>query len=316
MVDGRVRESAYALGAKQRYLLRRDQLLEVGFDGYELRKWLEQGSLASLLPATYRLTAYPETWEQRVQAADWWGGAGAAACGPTAAALHGLQAYDRSGPVHLSLPTSPKLPRKQRGFDLLLHPGRVLGPWDLEQREGLVFTRIERTLLDLAPTLTPEQLEALVDECLEKGLTHAGRLRACLQRLKGKGRKGTEPFGRLLKLRANTLLRTDSPMETQFLKFLDGLGLKAPRTRYWVSRGTICYRLDLAYVDERVGIEIDSRRFHDGWAERLADMDRQNDLVAWGWRILRFTHKDLNEPERVRRLIRDTLAQSERRSAA
>ena len=315
MGGGRLGEDAYALAEQQRWLLRKDQLQELGFGDWEHRRWRKTKALLPLMPGSYRLGVYPETWEQQVQAALWWGGAGAAACGPTAAALQGIGSYPRRGPIHLSVPNSPKLPR-HRAFELELHPGRVLGAWDLDDRDGLVVTRIERTLLDIASTLAFEELDALIDECLQKGLTHAGRLRACLKRLKSKGRKGTELYGRLLAARSNTLLRTDSPLEARFLKLLDELGLVLPVPRFWVICGERRYRLDFAYPELKVGIEIDSREFHDGWQLRLADMARQNDLTSRGWRILRFTHADLDRPEQVAQVIRDTLGHAGRRSAA
>jgi len=315
MVDGRIAEEAYALCARQKWMLRRQQLKDLGFEDHEFRKWQDTGALVPMLPATYRLSVYPESWEQQVQAAVWWGGAGAAACGPTAAALLDMGGYERRGPVHLSVAGRPKLPRNPP-FEIVLHPGRVLGTWDFDQREGIIVTRTERTFLDLSPTLELEQLERLIDEALQKGTTRAAWLNGCLKRLRARGRKGTALYARLLEMRKNTLRRTDSPLETKFMKLFDQLGLSVPEPRFWVSRGDTRYRLDFAYVDLKVGIEIDSREFHEGWEQRLSDMARQNDLISWGWRILRFTKGDLDKPDMVAELIRETVARATVRAAA
>lgn len=59
------------------------------------------------------------------------------------------------------------------------------------------------------------------------------------------------------------------------------------------------FRIDLAFVERKVGVEIDGWEFHAKHLEDFKrDRRRQNLLVIHGWRMLRFTaadiHKDLD----------------------
>lgn len=62
-----------------------------------------------------------------------------------------------------------------------------------------------------------------------------------------------------------------------------------------VSAGGTQYRLDFAFVEERVAIECDGHDFHERTKEQ-ARHDRQRDraLVAEGWRVLRFTGSEIH----------------------
>jgi very-short-patch-repair endonuclease len=48
-------------------------------------------------------------------------------------------------------------------------------------------------------------------------------------------------------------------------------------------------RLDLAFVRQRVGLELDSRRYHLNASAFEHDRQRQNRLELAGWMVLRYT---------------------------
>lgn len=59
-------------------------------------------------------------------------------------------------------------------------------------------------------------------------------------------------------------------------------------------------RVDLYYPEARLVVE------YDGSAHRgtlAADLQRQNQLVGAGYKVLRFTAADLNDPERIVALV-------------
>lgn len=57
--------------------------------------------------------------------------------------------------------------------------------------------------------------------------------------------------------------------------------------------------VDIAFVRQRVAIEIDGRRAHSSRAAFVNDRRRQNRLVQAGWTVLRFTWTDLDHPDRL-----------------
>ena len=62
------------------------------------------------------------------------------------------------------------------------------------------------------------------------------------------------------------------------------------------------------------GIEVDGRAAHDDWSDRFDDdRARHNDLLAAGWRVLRFTWAHLQDPEYVLRQIAQLVAAQRRK---
>jgi very-short-patch-repair endonuclease len=60
------------------------------------------------------------------------------------------------------------------------------------------------------------------------------------------------------------------------------------------------HRIDFAWPERRLGVELDGRAFHDGWNAQRRDASRQNELLVHGWSILRFTWSDVvHAPVRV-----------------
>jgi very-short-patch-repair endonuclease len=74
-------------------------------------------------------------------------------------------------------------------------------------------------------------------------------------------------------------------------------------------------RVDFAYGDERIVIEVDGRLFH---GPEVFESDRERDNAAGlaGWRVLRFTWKMVTErPEYVVATVTEALEQAGRRVA-
>lgn len=53
------------------------------------------------------------------------------------------------------------------------------------------------------------------------------------------------------------------------------------------------YRLDFAFIQTSLCIEVDGERYHSSKKQRLKDNVRDRFLVACGWRILRFTGSEV-----------------------
>lgn len=67
-------------------------------------------------------------------------------------------------------------------------------------------------------------------------------------------------------------------------------------------------RIDFAYPELKIAIEVQSRRWHSSWAARCSDMERINGLQTLGWIVIQVTHEDLERgPATVARRIREAL---------
>jgi very-short-patch-repair endonuclease len=121
------------------------------------------------------------------------------------------------------------------------------------------------------------------------------------------GHRGMASAGRALRLSCPL---AESLLETLLRLLIILAGLPAPDVQVTVRLGQMTYRADLGYRDKRLLLEADGRNFHSKWADVAADMTRQNALVAAGWRVLRFTWKQvIFQPHLVVRAIRAALAE-------
>jgi len=68
-------------------------------------------------------------------------------------------------------------------------------------------------------------------------------------------------------------------------------------------------RVDVAYAEARLLVELDSRRWHDTSTAFEDDRHRDNALVLAGWRVIRITWRMIHdEPDKVAELLRGLLS--------
>ena len=75
------------------------------------------------------------------------------------------------------------------------------------------------------------------------------------------------------------------------LRVLVAAGLPAPAQQHRVRLGGRSFRIDLAYVDSKLAIELDGWDVHRTRTAFDDDRARANLLVAHGWTLLRFTSR-------------------------
>ncbi len=103
---------------------------------------------------------------------------------------------------------------------------------------------------------------------------------------------------------------TESPLESDMLNLLKDRDMPMPKLQYevWQWERFIA-RLDFAYPEQRVAIEVDGFRYHDGRQAFDADRARSNEIQAMGWLVLRITSKHLEEdPDGVVAWVRRALS--------
>jgi len=81
----------------------------------------------------------------------------------------------------------------------------------------------------------------------------------------------------------------DSDLEVRFARAMVAGGLPEPVQQYRVNAGTRRCRIDLAYPELKLAIEIDGWEHHRTRSAFDDDRVRANDLVVAGWNVLRFT---------------------------
>lgn len=107
-----------------------------------------------------------------------------------------------------------------------------------------------------------------------------------------RGRRGARQAGDLVRAAADGAA---SVAERQALAALRSARIGGWRPNHRVGR----FLVDIAFVEARLVIEIDGWAWHHDPERFQADRSRQNTLILAGWRVLRFTWVDLQEPDAV-----------------
>ena len=169
-------------------------------------------------------------------------------------------------------------------------------------------TNPTRTLLDVGSVLSPKALEEALDSALRQRLTSLDRLRVGVEKLGGRGSRGPATLGKLLDARGD-VIPTDSALETRLSRLLRRHHLPQPQRQVEVRDGQgFVGRVDFAYPELKIAIEVQSYRWHSSRAAWRSDTDRLNRLQALGWIIIQVTYEDLERrPDVVARRIRDAI---------
>lgn len=175
---------------------------------------------------------------------------------------------------------------------------------DVTRLGGIPITRPERTLIDLASTLSLDSLEGVLDEFLRRDLAQLPRL---AKRLNASNRPGVRRLRRLVDERRGSRI-SESELETRLLRALREEGLPLPVRQFEIRDGDrLIARADFAYPDVKLAIEAYGRGHHSTWSDLEHDLTRQNELIVLGWRVIVVTWSRLHQE---RPLLMRTIARA------
>jgi hypothetical protein len=295
------------LARVQHGLISRNQARACLIPESTLAGWVTSGRLVVVHPAVYRVVGAPVSHEQRLLAAVLAAGPGGAASHRSAAWLWGM--YDHDDTVEISVPR-PRLPRLK---GVVVHRSRDIEPSHVATRRHVPATNPLLTLLDLGAVLPPWLVEDALDRALVAGLVTILSVEAAYERFARPGRRGGGVLRRILDERALGADRPDGLLEPRMASLLHRHGLPPAAFQHEVrdAEGRFVARVDFAYPDLRLAIEVDGFETHASPEALQRDLDRQNALVGLGWTVLRFTWADVvRRPERVVAVVRHHLGAS------
>lgn len=307
---GRVIDPADALDPVDAALARygrvasRAMLRRQGLARHTVDNEIRRGGLVRILPRTHCRPWDADDIGTRERAALTCVGAPAALSHLTA--LRRWQLLPRAPEsVHVTVPFG----RNPRSTDaLVVHRTRRFPP--VVRLDRLVTVAAEAAIATSWPILDVRERRGPAIEAVRSRLVNPVGLRAAVERL-------PRLEGRRDLLHLVDLLEAGCESELEiwgYLGVFDVPGLRhATRQRVLRVRGET-YRVDLAYDDERVAVELDGDRFHSTPAQRERDRRRDAALASIGWLTLRFSHARLHDD--VAGCRRDTLATLARRRPA
>jgi len=273
----------------QHGLIERWQLTDAGLGPSGVARWLRAGRLKRVSPRVYRLAGTTDTWEQRLLGAVLAAGQGATASHRSAAALWGLL----DGPtevVEVAIPGK----RQPRLCGVLVHRSSDLTSAMVCRRNGIAVTNALRTIVDLGAVLPGNLVEDALDRALVRRLVTVRAVELALNRVGRPGRNGAGVLRQVLNERALGSARPDSLLEPRMARVLVAAGLPPAEFQYQVRNGGVFVgRVDFAYPQQRLALEVDGFEAHATPDAMQRDHDRQNLLVDAGWSIRRFTWVDV-----------------------
>ncbi|WP_426119881.1 hypothetical protein [Kocuria sp. LHG3120] len=175
-----------------------------------------------------------------------------------------------------------------------------LAPWETVDVDGVVVTVPVRTLLDLAPVLSPDELVACVDGVvcehrhgLRSGVPPLVPRAELLRQLRGYARR--RGVRRLRLAAERSMPGVDSAQETRLRLLLQEHGIAEVVADHRIAApdGTEVLP-DLAVESARVSVQYEGAH-HDRPGQREIDIRRLRRTEAAGWTEVRITHRDLVE---------------------
>ncbi|MFD1018687.1 endonuclease domain-containing protein [Thalassobacillus hwangdonensis] len=85
------------------------------------------------------------------------------------------------------------------------------------------------------------------------------------------------------------LAKCESPIERRLYNGLVSVGLY-PRTQYPVGK----YRIDIAFVGQKIAIEADGKAYHSTPEQKAHDRKKNRYLKKNGWKVMRFTGSQIH----------------------
>jgi very-short-patch-repair endonuclease len=282
-------ETLLARAADEQYgVFTTQQALEAGLTRPQLKRRVLLGNVVAVDYGVYRSATTPSSWNQRLIAA--------CLAGP-AVASHRSAAnlWALPGETKELVEVTALRHRRRHSSDVVWHESRYLSPRDVTSVDGIPVTRPVRTFVDLGVVLDPDALEEAFHEGVRRNLLDVEAVWRRCEEL-GEHRRGAGNVRAVLLRQAAEQRPHESVLETKFAHLVRRAGLPRPASQYEVStRGQFVARVDFAYPDSRLAIEIDGDRWHSGRTARQRDNTRQNRLVAAGWVPLRFSWSDIND---------------------
>ena len=269
------------------------QLLAAGVGPKAIRRRVAGGWLVRIHEGVYQVGVFAGPLGQETAAL--------LACGPQAAISHNSAVFVLGvaprprGPVEASSVGGIR----RRG--VRAHRATALAPADVVERHGLRITAPGRTLVDLADTTPPAELERLAEEIQVQRLASPAEIIEAIGR--GAGRPG------ITKLRAvcdliDEPFFTRSEAERLLRRLVKAAGLPIPRLNVRVAG----WEVDAVWDRQRLVVEVDGYRYHRPRARFERDRRKDAQLLVAGYRVLRISWRQLTrEPESVIATLAATL---------
>ena len=221
-------------------------------------------------------------------------GEGAVLSHVSAAAHHALRPSAATA-IHVTVPTANGRIRRS---GIVVHRSTTLRPEDVERVDGIPVTSVARTLLDLAGMLAPGPLERAVERSLQLRAFDLAAVRSTIAA--NRTRPGSATLAQIVATIHDEPPLTRSGLEGRMRDLCDAHGIHRPEVNVHVEGPEV----DFFWRAQRLIAETDGHETHGTPIAFEQDRARDARLTALGYRVVRFTHRQvLREPGVVARTL-------------
>ncbi len=203
------------------------------------------------------------------------------ACGPdallshhAAAALWDLRGTP-SGPIDVTAPATRRHP------GIRSHVSQANPQLIGTTVDAIPVTNLERTILDQAPSLSPQRLRTRLEQIQHRGLLRPERFQIHT------GHRGLRAVSAALATLTDQAPWTQSGLERRFLELIRAAGLPEPQSNVAVAG----FVVDFYWAHQRLIVEIDGYGHHRSRSAFEADRRRDLRLSLAGFRVVRVTYQ-------------------------
>jgi very-short-patch-repair endonuclease/predicted transcriptional regulator of viral defense system len=273
-----------ALAGRQHGVVALPQLKALGITASAVRDRVASGRLHRVHRGVFAVGHPILKTEGRFMAAAFACGPGAVLSHRSAAALWDLRQTDRAL-IDVTAPTR----RSRRGIDV--HGSRTLQPADVTTVNGIPCTTVARTLLDLAEVVDRRGLERAYERAEILRMLDTRAVQEVLDR--AAGRRGAAMLQSILGDNSLGDAITRSELEERFLAICKSSRLPRPRVNAYIDLYGGGVEVDFLWRRERLIVETDGHASHGTRAAFERDRARDRRLTIAGWRVVRFTWRQV-----------------------
>lgn len=285
-----------ALAARQWGVVSRGQLLDAGLSPTVVRDRVRSGHLVRLHRGVYAVGHARLRREGQWLAAVLAVGSGAVLSHRDAAGLHGFRPANH---VRVDVTTTANRPDEP---GIQVHRTRVLDAEDVTRVAGIPVTTVARTLLDLAGTVPHDHLTRAIKEAERQRTFDLRKVEAAMATTRGRTGPGHRALREAIaECAAFERHHTLSHLEDAFLRLVRSNDLPLPSTNALIEG----LKVDAVWHAKRIAVELDG--WQDHGTRRGFEEDRERDaiLTAAGWRVVRFTYRQVRaRPDHVLSTLR------------
>lgn len=257
------------------------------------------GTLVRLHEGVYADPSHPALPAQALAAAVAAGGLACAAAGRSAAVLWTLR-RDHPPRPEVVVPYG----RIRRIEGVSVRRSRALTPQMITTRDHIRVTKPLVTVIDCGVVLPPVEVADMIIVGRQQRMFSISDVHEAINRYARPGRTGIAVAREAAALVMIDGRPADSVLEFRFNLGPGQRGLPPYRYQHEVRIGRKKYRIDFAYPEVLLAIEVEGYEFHSSPEATANDSERRNQLQLAGWSVLTFGwNRVVNDPRGVARDI-------------